>query len=229
MCETSAAYFPRLRPTATHPRNTGTSSACMRLLRAEHPRKIGVVCLVAPLRPASHPLRSMHNAIRREAHAERSTVRRPPMGRCYVAHRRSPYIRSADAIEASPPAGRKICIGCYLGALLACERCPPFVRASPQRPHSRPISTARRRTNVLTLDAKGSLPKPAQPFRSRRWSLAARRFSPAAASLLPRFPTPRGLRSLRSRAPRHAFPPLCARPIGRAQTTHAAVRLICPD
>lgn len=130
----------------------------------------------------------------------------PSMGRCYVAHRRRPYNWSVATFDVAPPTARNICLGCYLGALLACGRRLPCLPASPQRRQTPAAPDARRRTNALTLCPFGSLPKPALPFRSRCWSLAAPRFPHAGASLVPRFPSLRGSCSLRSHSPRHAYP-----------------------
>lgn len=149
------------------------------------------------------------------------------MAKCYVCHRRRPYIRVWRAFDARHIAARKITFVGSLGrailasggnaSLPACGPAPLPARNPLPFPTRPPLAGW---PSALTLDPVCALPIPPLPIRSRRWSRAHPDASP-----LRRLPSRRGSCFLRSRSPRHASRRVWRFPsVGRRGWSRSAAR-----
>ena len=116
---------------------------------------------------------------------------------------KKPVISCAAGIEPAHPTARLICISGSLGRSLLVRVATLLAAFSPAAAISNPRNAPRIDECANARPQCCALPISPLPFRSRRWARATLHASHCGAPLP--FPTHRGLRSLRSRAPRHAF------------------------
>lgn len=116
---------------------------------------------------------------------------------------KKPVISCAAGIEPAHPTARIICISGSLGRSLLVRVATLLAAFSPAAAISNPRNAPRIDECANARPQCCALPISPLPFRSRRWARATIHASHCGAPLP--FPTHRGLRSLRSRAPRHAF------------------------
>ena len=116
---------------------------------------------------------------------------------------KKPVISCAAGIEPAHPTARLICISGSLGRSLLASVATLLAAFSPAAAITNPHHARRIDECANARPQCCALPISPLPFRSRRWARATLHASHCGAPLP--FPTHRGLRSLRSRAPRHAL------------------------